>query len=108
MVDKNQKQQGEQAKQLQQREVKVQGRQSFVDLLQNIDFPASKEEVMRDAEQVELIWRGDDPITLQDVLIELHEEQFNSMEDLVDAICSMMRMAFADYSAVNQEGVIQR
>lgn len=90
----------EQQRTLDQRHVK--DRQDIAGLLQHLSFPAAKQAILRDTPKIELIWTNVEPVFLDDVIAEIPQEEFDSLPDLIDAICSVIQLAFRDYSAVNQ------
>ena len=85
-----------------QPEPRVHDRQGLVNLLQPLHFPVSRSEVIRQFGHTELLWTQSDPITLDDVVMDIPQETFESLEDLTEAICSTIRLAYGDHSVINQ------
>lgn len=92
---------------LQQRPIKVNDRHTISNLLQELNFPASRLEVIRRFGKVELLWSEEEPIMIDDIMSDIHQDQFDSLVDLTDAICATLRMAFGDYSVENQAGILE-
>lgn len=76
--------------------------------LATLDFPANKLDIIRQHGKVELEWAHDDTMFLEDILREVHQERFESMDDLAQALCSVIRMSYGDKSVSNQTPIIQK
>src|SRR5438874_1029892 len=87
--------------------IKVEDRSDLVRLFEMLKYPISKEQLLRKkASDVEISWRKSDPITVKDAIAVLHPHAFNSVEDLVDNLCSALELSYRDYSVENQQAIL--
>jgi hypothetical protein len=76
-------------------------------LLQTLNFPVSRETVIRERGNTEIWWNREEPIMLEDVMREIHQDNFRDLTDLQEAILSNIRLAFGDYSAQNEQSILE-
>lgn len=86
--------------------LKVHDRHTISGLLQALDFPASRWDVIQRFGKVELLWNEEEPIMIDDIMVDIHQERFDDLTELTDAICANLRLAFGDFSAENQVGIL--
>lgn len=96
-----------QPQRLELKQVEVQDRSTIASLFQELTFPVTKLEALQVCGDCELLWTDEEPIMVSDVLVEIPQERFESLVDLVDAICSTIRLAYGDYSVENQAPIIE-
>lgn len=97
----------EKAQRLFIRQVPVKDRNSIANLFKNVDFPVSKQDLIGVCMNCELIWTPEEPIMLDDVLIEIPQDKFESLEEIIDAVCSVIRLAYGDYSVQDETTIIE-
>jgi hypothetical protein len=85
------------------KQVTVQDRHIIANLLQTLNFPVGKREIMQHFGKYELRWTNQEPIMLDDVISDIPQDHFNDPDELTDAICSVIRMAYGDYAEPTQQ-----
>lgn len=78
------------------RKIKPDDRAALAESFSKVTFPASRTDVLTHCGNDELEWSGNDPIMLVDAVREIHQEQFSSADELIDALLSSIRLAFGD------------
>lgn len=67
--------------------------QAVAVLLEDIRFPVSKQELLRTHGDEKLPCSGGDRHTLNELLVDLSKEQYNSISDIQDALAHPVRLA---------------
>lgn len=87
--------------------IEVKDRNDITSLFQPLRFPAGKKEVVVACHDIELIWTNQEPLMLNDVVMAIPQDRFETLADLVDAVLSTIRLAFGDISANDDTVIIE-
>ncbi len=79
---------------------------SLNDALAQVRFPARKPELMRHIGPLEIQWSQTESMVLADILHDSPQEEFQSQEELIESILSVIRLSFGDHGVPDGTQII--
>ncbi len=72
-----------------------------------VEFPANRVDLIQQVGKAHINWTRTEDMFLEDILREIHQDNFDSQEELTDAILSVIHMAYGDRGVENQEKIVE-